>query len=305
MRTVVITGATTGLGLRVAARLAAQGWHVVLGHRSESRGEAAARQIRRRTPAASLELLRIDLADLKSVADAAGALRQPGQRPPLHAIVGNAGIQVIDGVRRSADGYELTFATNHLGHHLLVTGLLDDLPAGARIAIVSSGTHWREKGMGFPEPRWTSARELADPPPDADPTSTAGRVRYSTSKLANIYFVYELARRLDGRPISVNAYDPGLMPDTSLSRDYPALARAGYRMAAPLISALLPGARSSRASARHLADLVSDARFDGTTGAYLEGPKIAPSSPESYDVARAQQLWVDSEQLIDQALARR
>ncbi|MFV2026864.1 SDR family NAD(P)-dependent oxidoreductase [Micromonospora sp. LOL_028] len=304
MRTVVITGATSGLGLRVAGRLAAQGWHVVLGHRAESRGEAAARQIRRRTPAASLELLRIDLADLRSVADAAGALRRSGQRPPLHAIVGNAGVQVIDGVRRSADGYELTFATNHLGHHLLVAGLLDDLAAGARIAIVSSGTHWREKSMGFPEPRWTSARELVDPS-DADATPTAGRVRYSTSKLANIYFVYELARRLDGRPISVNAYDPGLMPDTSLSRDYPTLVRTGFRMAAPLISALLPGARSSRASARHLADLASDARFDGTTGAYLEGPKIAPSSPESYDVARAQQLWADSEQLIDQALARR
>ncbi|MFY1632812.1 SDR family NAD(P)-dependent oxidoreductase [Solwaraspora sp. WMMB335] len=304
MRTVVITGATAGLGLHTAARLAARGWHVVLGHRGESRGQAAARRIRRRLPRASLELLRIDLADLRSVADATESLRRSGQRPPLRAIVGNGGIQVVDGVRRSADGYELTFATNHLGHHLLVTGLLDELPDGGRIAIVSSGTHWREKSMGFPEPRWTSARELADAR-GADPAPTAGRVRYATSKLANLYFVYELARRLDGRPVTVNAYDPGLMPDTSLSRDYPALVQAGYRVAAPLVSVLLPGARTSRASARHLAGLVDDARFDGTTGGYLEGPKLARSSPESYDVARARQLWADSERLIDQALARR
>jgi protochlorophyllide reductase len=304
MRTVVITGATTGLGLHTATRLAREGWHVVLGHRNESRGQAAAQRIRRQAPQASVELLDIDLADLRSVADAVERLRRSGQRPPLSAIVGNGGIQVIDGVRRSADGYELTFATNHLGHHLLVTSLADDLPDGGRIVLVSSGTHWTEKSMGFPAPRWTSPRDLAEAR-DADPSPTAGRSRYATSKLANLYFVYELARRLDGRPITVNAYDPGLMPDTSLSRNYPPVVRAAYRAAAPLIAALVPGARTSQSSAKHLANLVSDARFDRTTGAYLEASKIARSSPESHDVARAQELWTESERMISEALALR
>lgn len=304
MKTVVITGATAGLGLRTAVRLAGEGWHVVLGHRDESRGEAAAQRIRHHAPQASIELLKIDLADLRSVVDATERLRRTGQRPPLHAIVGNGGIQVIEGVRRSADGYELTFATNHLGHHLLVTSLLDELPDGGRVVLVSSGTHWPEKSRGFPAPRWTTPRDLADAR-DADPSPTAGRSRYATSKLANLYFVYELARRLDGRPITVNAYDPGLMPDTSLSRNYPPFARVAYRAAAPLIAALLPGARSSRSAATHLAHLVSDARFERTTGAYLEASKIAQSSPDSYDVAKAHELWVESERLISEALTRR
>lgn len=304
MQTVVITGATTGLGLRTATRLAGEGWHVVLGHRNESRGQAAAERVRRHAPQASVELLEIDLADLRSVSRATERLRHTGQRPPLHAVVGNGGIQLIDGVHRSADGYEITFATNHLGHHLLVTSLLDELSDGARVVLVSSGTHWPEKSMGFPAPRWTTPGDLANPL-DADPSPTAGRIRYATSKLANLYFVYELARRLDGRAITVNAYDPGLMPDTGLSRSYPPFARAAYRAAAPLIAALLPGARSSRSAAKHLGNLVNDARFERTTGAYLEGPKIADSSPESHDVARAQELWADSERMISQALARR
>jgi protochlorophyllide reductase len=304
MKTVVITGATNGLGLRTATRLAGAGWHVVLGHRDESRGAAAAQRIRRQAPRASVELLKIDLADLRSVADATERLRRSDQRPPLHALLGNAGVQVVDGVRRSADGYELTFATNHLGHHLLVTSLVDDLADGGRVVLVSSGTHWTEKSMGFPAPRWTSPRELADAR-NADPSPTAGRSRYAASKLANLYFVYELARRLDGRPITVNAYDPGLLPDTSLSRNYPPVVRTAYRAAAPLIAALVPGARSSRSAAKHLAGLVADARFDGTTGAYLEASKIARSSPESYDVDRARELWQESERMISAALARR
>jgi len=304
MKTVVITGATKGLGLHSAARLAGAGWHVVLGQRDPGRGEAALRHIRRRTPQASVELLDIDLADLRSVAEAAGRLRRTGQRPPLHAVIGNGAIQIIDGVRRSADGYELTFATNHLGHHLLVTSLLDDLADGSRIAVVSSGTHWPAISMGFPAPQWTTPRELADPNA-ADPSPTAGRSRYASSKLANLYFTYELARRLQGRPITVNAYDPGLMPDTGLSRNYPRLMQIGYRAATPLIAAVVPNARSSRASAKRLAALITDARYTNVSGAYLEAGKIAESSPESHDAAKAQELWEQSEQLISEALARR
>jgi NAD(P)-dependent dehydrogenase (short-subunit alcohol dehydrogenase family) len=304
MRTVVITGATSGLGLHTATRLAGDGWHVVLGHRDAGRGRAAAQRIRGRAPRASIELLDIDLADLRSVARAAEQLRRPGQRPPLAAIVGNGAIQIIDGVRRSADDYELTFATNHLGHHLLVTSLLDDLPADGRIILVSSGTHWPVKSMGFPPPHWTTPRDLAGAR-EADPAPAAGRSRYATSKLANIYFVHELSRRLAGRGITVNAYDPGLMPDTGLSRDYPPMARAAYRAAAPLISAFVPGARSSRAAAKYLAALVEDDRWATTTGAYLEGPKTGESSPESHDPAREQQLWTESEEMISEARARR
>jgi NAD(P)-dependent dehydrogenase (short-subunit alcohol dehydrogenase family) len=303
MHTVVITGATTGLGLRTATRLAASGWHIVLGHRGQSRGQEAAERIRRQVRQASVEPMEIDLANLNSVAAAVRHLQRSGDRPPLHALLGNGGIQIIDGLRHSKDGYELTFATNHLGHHLLIGSLADQLPEGGRIVVVSSGTHDPAKSMGFPRPRWTSPAELAAGDDDLSPKG--GRHRYTTSKLANLYFVHELARRLEATGITVNAYDPGLMPDTSLSRNYPAAAQIGYRLAAPLIAAAMPGARTSRAASKYLAALVESPRFNDTTGAYFEGPNQGESSVESHDVVRESELWNASEQLIGQALARR
>lgn len=298
-QSVVITGATSGLGEQAATILASLGWHVVLGFRDPVRAEETVAGILRRHPQASVETLRIDLADLRSVSAAVTDLRG-GNRPPIMAVIANGAIQIVDGVRSSADGFELTFATNHLGHFALVTGLVDDLPHGARVIIVSSGTH--AGALGFPGPQWRPAAELANPAP-ADASPSAGRRRYSTSKLANLYFSYELARRVRARGITVVAYDPGLMPATSLSRDYPRVARIGYRTLAPLVAALLPGARTASASARFLVDLVVEDRFAGVTGRYVAGPDFAKSSPESYDSDRARRLWRDSEQLVRRAVA--
>ncbi len=301
--TVVITGATSGLGLHTARRLAHRGWHVVLGHRDGARGAAAADYVRRRFHDARVEPVHIDLASLSSVSRAVGLLRDPGERPPLRAIVANGAIQVVDGVRASADGYELTFATNHLAHHHLVTSLLDHLAPGARVVVVSSGTHWGpERAFGFPGPQWRDPTELADPR-RADPSPVAGRSRYATSKLANLLFARELARRAAGRSVTVNAFDPGLMPTTGLSRDYPPAARAVYRLLAPAIATLVPGARTARRSSRALADLVDAPRFEGVTGAYLAGRKLAESSPLSHSPDEARLLWEGSRTLIDRALA--
>lgn len=298
---VLVTGATAGLGKHTAIRLAERGWHVVVGYRDRVRADATLAAIRRRVGTAHVEALHLDLADLRAVAGAAAELRRPAGRPPLRAVVGNGGIQVVDGVRSSVDGYELTFATNHLGHHHLVGSLLDVLTQGARIVIVSSGTHWGpEKSFGFPAPEWRHPRELANPAL-ADPSPTAGRSRYSTSKLANLMFTYELARRASDAGITANAYDPGLMPGTALSRDYPAAARAGYRLAAPAIAALLPGARTARRSSAHLADLVTSPRFADTTAAYVVGREIEESSPLSRDLDRSRELWTVSDALVDEA----
>ena len=182
---VVVTGASSGLGLVASTRLAEAGRHVVPACRSASRGAAAEDRIRTEVPGASLEVLTLDVASLSS--EAAAVLRG---RPPLEALVCNAGVQIVDGVRRSPDGHELTFATNHLGHFLLATLLAGDLADGGRIVIVSSGTHYGPpRSIGFPGPRWDYLHRLADPSAQ-DPSPKAGRVRYSTSKLANIYMAY-------------------------------------------------------------------------------------------------------------------
>lgn len=300
-RTIVVTGTTSGLGEALVERLARSGCHIVLGHRDAARAAAIVERLRRRDRSASVEPLRIDLASLTSVREAVGRLRD-GDRPPLGGIVANGAVQVVNGVRASADGYELTFATNHLGHFALATGLLDVLTDDARVVVVSSGTH--QGALGFPGPRWAPAPELADVS-EADPSPAAGRVRYATSKLANLYFAYELARRVAGRGITVNAYDPGLMPATGLSRGYSPVARVAYRALAPVIAAVLPGARTAKGSARHLAELVIGERFAGRTGLYVAGPRIAESSLESHDLEAAAALWAESEALLAAAADRR
>src|SRR5690349_19546612 len=150
-QSVVVTGASSGLGQATAGELAAAGYHVIMACRSQDRGEAAAEAIRAAAPGASLQVLVLDLASMASVRAAAARLRTGA--PQLAGLVCNAGIQVIGGAKTSADGYELTFATNHLGHFLLVDLLRPLLVAPAGIVVVSSGTHYGGfRSLGFPAP---------------------------------------------------------------------------------------------------------------------------------------------------------
>jgi NAD(P)-dependent dehydrogenase (short-subunit alcohol dehydrogenase family) len=146
----------------------------------------------------------------------------------------------------------------------------------ARILVVSSGTH--------------------DPSTDE---SADGRRRYTTSKLCNLLFTYELNRTL-GHGLTVNAFDPGLMPGSGLARDYPPLQRLAWRYLFPALR-VLPGVRSTRTSGRYLAALVTDARFDGVSGQYFDGPRPIRSSVDSYDRDKALDLWATSEELLTHA----
>jgi protochlorophyllide reductase len=215
-------------------------------------------------------------------------------------VICNAGLQIVDGVSSSTDGYEMTFATNHLGHFQLIDELSDSLAPGSRVVIVSSDVHQGpQKSGGFPAPEWRSPTDLAD----ADiqrmrPSNRDGRVRYATSKLANVYFAYELARRVANRGITVNAFDPGLMPETQLSRNYPAMMRKGYRLMTPLIRLMVPVARPLAQSADDLAWLATAPELADRTGSYFTGRDEVPSAPESYDTDRARELWEVSESLV-------
>jgi protochlorophyllide reductase len=290
---VLVTGASSGLGLATAADLAESGRPLILACRSAERGTAAAERVREQAPGASVEVLELNLASLASVRSAVDALG--GRR--LGGLVCNAGVQIVDGFRRTEDGYEETFATNHLGHFLLTTLLLDRFSEPARIVVVSSGTHrGPARSMGFPGPRWADPRILADPEPDS--SANAGRIRYSTSKLANLYATYELARRLQGSQVTVNAFDPGLMPETGLARDYPPRIRRRYELVSPVLVRAVPGVRSVAQSAAALAWLTTASELDGVTGAYFAGRKRRASSRESHDRARAERLWEVSEDLV-------
>lgn len=293
-RTAVITGANAGLGLECARALLAgdPSWHLVLAVRDVARGADAVAQLGHPDRCTVLEC---DLASLQSVRAFAESLRAAGL-PPLHAIVCNAGLQVVSGTEYTSDGVETTFGVNHLGHFALVQTLLDDLVRPARIVVVSSGTHDPAKRTGMPSPNYTTAGELAHPDETRAPD---GRRRYTTSKLCNVLFAYELDRRLDhgGRGIAVNAFDPGLMPGSGLARDYSPIGRLVWRYVFPLLR-VLPNVNSTRASGARLAALAADARFDGVTGTYFEGKRQIRSSQDSYDRGKALDLWETSEQLL-------
>jgi light-dependent protochlorophyllide reductase len=297
-RTAIVTGASTGLGLECARALLASDscWHVVLAVRDTARGADAVAQIGHPDRCTVIEM---DLASLRSVRRFIHIVRDAGL-PPLHAIVCNAGVQVVSGTEHTADGVEMTFGVNHLGHFALVQGLLDDLARPARIVVVSSGTHDPSKHTGMPSPHYTSAADLAHPP--ADGSAGDGRRRYTTSKLCNVLFTYELDRRLGHgeRGMTVNAFDPGLMPGSGLARDYPPLQRLAWRYLLPALR-VLPGVRSTRTSGRYLAALVDDDRFGGVTGQYFDGLKPVRSSADSYDRAKAVDLWETSERMVMQA----
>ncbi len=174
-RTVLVTGANSGLGLRTTQVLAARGAHVVMGCRSVQRGQAA-----RRTVSGSAEVLELDLADLGSVRSAAEEVSS--KTGGLDVLVNNAGIMAVPH-GRTADGFELQFGTNHLGHAALTFLLLPALRQrpGARVVTVSSMMHQYGR-MDFDDPNW-----------ERRPYSSRGA--YSQSKLANILFARELERR--------------------------------------------------------------------------------------------------------------
>lgn len=293
-KTAIITGASAGLGLECAKALLASDptWHVVFAVRDVTRGAHAVQQAGHPSRSTVIEM---DLASLASVHAFADDFRGRGL-PPLHAIVCNAGLQVVSGTKRTAEGVEMTFGVNHLGHFAMVGDLIPDLARPARIVIVASGTHDPAKTTGMPSPHYVSAAELAHPPVD-EPVD--GRRRYTTSKLCNVLYAYELDRRLGsgGDGVTVNAFDPGLMPGSGLARDYSAMGRWTWRYVFPLLR-VLPNVNSTRTSGARLAALVCDPKFSDVTGTYFEGERPIRSSADSYDRQKALDLWQTSERLL-------
>jgi NAD(P)-dependent dehydrogenase (short-subunit alcohol dehydrogenase family) len=261
----------------------------------------------------AVEFMRLDLGSLQSVRDLGAALRAKGLR--LDTLVCNAGLQFTR-ARRTSEGFEATFGVNHLGHFALLDEIKGLLAPEARIVVVSSGTHDPRQKAGIPVPRFVDPTLLARPELDAshefeqdDKPHIIMQRRYSTSKLCNLYFAYELNRRLqDGRfaapkSVAVNGFDPGLMPGSGLARDYPLPLRLVWNQILPRLLPLLRMAISENIhtpedSGRAMADMVDGKDWAGISGRYAEGRKIIPSSEESYDEAKARRLWEVSEALL-------
>lgn len=266
---------------------------VVIACRDAEQGEQAAQRLRQ--SGGTAEVLPLDLAKQASVHAFVDAFRKRGF-PPLAGVVCNAGGQNVAAPTRTAEGVETTFAVNHLGHYLLIRLLLPDLASDARITFVSSGTHDPKQKTGMPEPHYLNAEAVAH---DFEPGSRAGRRRYTTSKLCNIYCTYELARRFAASPdqrlqsICADAFDPGLMPATGLARTYPAPLRFVSKHILPALALFKSNIHSPATSGRRLALLASGAE-GRATGKYFSDGREVPSSDLSYNTSNAIELWNSS-----------
>ena len=281
-RTAIVTGASSGLGTEIADALARRGARVVLAVRDEARGEAARARILAKTPGADVTVSRIDMADLGSIR--AFAAREGG-RPALDILVNNAGLGMQAVRATSVDGYELQFATNHLGPFAL-TGLL--LPAllraqAPRVVAVASVAHRRAR------------IEFADLQGE---TRYAGDTAYSQSKLANIMFALELDRRAGGRLTSVVAH-PGLSTTGFIAATrMTALRTRAYRL---LFHALGQDAAAGAEPLLYAATMpnVAGGQYWGPDGLLeLRGrPAPAKLAPQAKDADMAARLWRESERL--------
>ncbi len=273
-RVCVVTGANSGIGKETALSLAGMGATVVLICRSEARGAAALNDIKAQTGNESLSLLVADFSSQMQVRDAAGTFLKQFDR--LDVLVNNAGVTPWERRLTDENGLELIFAVNHLAPFLLTNLLLDRLKASApaRVVTVSSGAH-RRVSLNFDDLQ----NEQRYVPFDV----------YSQSKLANVYFTYELARRLEETGVTANCLHPGVV-STSLFRHLPPLLGLAVKFARPLLLTPAQGADTVvyLAAAPDVAEV---------SGRFFERREAVQSSPASYDVEAAQRLWEVSEAL--------
>jgi NAD(P)-dependent dehydrogenase (short-subunit alcohol dehydrogenase family) len=283
-RTVVITGANTGLGFETAQVFAARHATTVLAVRNLDKGKAAADRILAATPGAEVTVQRLDLSSLDSVREAAGELRET--YPRIDVLVNNAGVMWTDRAR-TADGFDLQFGTNHLGHFALTGLLLDrmlDVP-DSRVVTVSSVGH-----------RILAKIDFDDLQHDKHYNRIAA---YGQSKLANLMFSYELQRRLAARgaaTIAVAAHPGG--SDTELVRNAPAFVRGAARALAPLVMqsaamGALPLLRAATDQTVHGGQYFGPDGFQENRGY----PVVVKSSARSHDEAAQRRLWTVSADL--------
>ena len=270
-KTVLITGASAGIGKATAVELAARGAHVVLACRDLDKAAAARAEILARTPAARVDLVPLELASLRSVR--ACAERVIADYPRLDVLIDNAGI-FPPTLRKTEDGFEMQIGVNHLGHFLLTNLLVDRLVASApaRVVHVSSMMHAGGK-IDFSSFR--------------GPAKYSAYAAYRQSKLANILFSNELARRLAGRGVTSNALHPGGVA-TEIMRDASLPMRLLARVA---FTTPEKGARTS-------VYLASSKAVEGVTGRYFVSCKEAKTDPLASDAALARQLWDESAKLV-------
>jgi len=267
-KTIVVTGATSGIGLEASMALAKRGARVVMVGRDHSRTEVAVADVTARSGSRDVSHLMCDFSSQASIRGLAAAFR--GRHDRLHVLVNNAGA-VNKRRRLSADDIEMTFAVNHLGYFLLTNLLLDLVvrSAPARVVTVASIGH-RGGTLDFEDLGLERGYSIMG--------------AYSRSKLANVLFAAELARRLDGTGVTSNSLHPGSVA-TNIWSGAPLWTK-------PIIAVFVrPTLISAERGAAHVVGLAVDPALDGVTGKYFEEGIESVPAPLARDAALARRLW--------------
>lgn len=283
MRTVIITGGNSGLGFETAKKIAKdQDYRVILACRNPQKAEEAVRKIKEETGNENILSMLLDTASLASVRQFAQDYENSGIGS-IYALLLNAGINGMHS-GMTEDGMEVVFQTNHLGHFLLANLMLGHMEPDGKIFATSSDMH--DSPMGKME--WKDTEALAHPSEEGKQS----RLRYSFSKLCNLYFVYELARKLWSQEsgIRVNAFNPGMMQTNFAPVD---------KAHAAMVKMTMPKRFGDlEKSSDAYAELVVNDELAVTSANYYDRSTTAVRSSElSYNTENAKELWEESERL--------
>ncbi|MGN6107000.1 MAG: SDR family oxidoreductase [Kofleriaceae bacterium] len=273
-KTFVITGASSGIGKITARELARRGAHVILACRSKDKTLEAIEDIQRELPGARLEYVHVDLGDLDSVRACARELLD--RKIPIHGLINNAGLAGFRG--QTKQGFEVQFGTNHLGHYLFTRLLLDRIieSGPARIVNVASKSHYQAKAID-----WEAVREKT--------RTVTALPEYAVSKLSNVLFTKELARRLEGTQVTTYAVHPGVVA-TDVWRKVPGPVR--WVMKKFMITPEEGAVASLRCA--------TDPELAGETGRYYDvGGREKQPNRLADDTELARTLWTKSAEWTD------
>lgn len=302
MSTYLITGATSGLGLQVALRLARQGGNrLILPVRDPQKGEAL-RQTLSAAGSTQVSTPLLDLASLQNVAAFLTAF-EASHPPALDGVLLNAGVQSANRIQFTEDGYETTFAVNHLANYLLARGLLGHLASLAVVGWTASNAfdpnERSARLSGFRGAQYTSVARLAKGDYGKNvAVAQACRDAYATSKLCDIVSARIFAQRYP-QVASFFSFDPGLMAGTGLARNHSRVAQWVWRKVLPGLSPILPGTSTPAKSAALLTKLLTAQLRGSYNGAYFRytGKQAEPASPAT-DNWVAEDLRMGSEKLL-------
>jgi NAD(P)-dependent dehydrogenase (short-subunit alcohol dehydrogenase family) len=266
----LITGATSGIGKAAAFNLADLGASLLLLSRNEKMGEKICDQIKKANSNAQVKFYRVDISSMKDVRRVSERIKTDFDQ--IDVIINNAGAR-FDNYLKNDEGIELTFATNHIGHFLLTLSLIEMLKKSSQGRIINVSSPAHSKGT----------EDLDD---IVAPANYDRRLAYGRSKLANLYFTYELSGRLKKSKITVNALDPGGVA-TNFSRNNGLYAWMKHYLSYILQLKLI----SPQKAAETIVYLASSDEVSETTGKYFFEKKEIRSSPSSYSKDTALKLW--------------